>query len=173
MGINGLWKELEPVEQKVSLHNLAVGTGFIANATGRRGFHRPGVKRGKVIQGNDHWLTSSFKLMLDGFGFDWLVAPGEAEATLSMMTTEGVPVRVDAILTDDSDSFVFGANVVLRIRSEDNENFEASRYSAFDISTILGLCRDDFVLITLLAGGDYSDELRNCGVTTAIGLACV
>ncbi|KAJ7799083.1 hypothetical protein B0H14DRAFT_3778757, partial [Mycena olivaceomarginata] len=98
-------------------------------------------------------------------------APGEAEATLSMMTTNGVPVRVDAILTDDSDSFVFGASVVLRIRSEDNENFEASRYSAFDISTMLGLTRDDFVLIALLAGGDYSDGLRNCGVTTAIGLA--
>jgi hypothetical protein len=83
------------------------------------------------MKGNDHWLTSSFKLMLDGFGFDWFVvrfvfplkfiltlilqAPGEAEATLSMMTTDGVPVRVDAILTDDSDSFVFGASVVLRM----------------------------------------------------------
>jgi 5'-3' exonuclease len=42
-------------------------------------------------------------------------APGEAEATLSMMTTSGIPVRVDAILTDDSDSFVFGARTVLRM----------------------------------------------------------
>ncbi|KAJ7787514.1 hypothetical protein B0H14DRAFT_2399367, partial [Mycena olivaceomarginata] len=29
---------LEAVEQKISLHNLAVGTGFIANTTGARGF---------------------------------------------------------------------------------------------------------------------------------------
>lgn len=42
-------------------------------------------------------------------------ARGEAEATLAMMTSEGVPVRVDAILTDDSDAFVFGATDVLRM----------------------------------------------------------
>jgi hypothetical protein len=42
-------------------------------------------------------------------------APGEAEATLSAMTITGIPVRVDAILTDDSDSFVFGAATVLRM----------------------------------------------------------
>ncbi|KAJ7935695.1 XPG I-region-domain-containing protein [Mycena leptocephala] len=100
-----------------------------------------------------------------------ITARGEAEATLSEMTTRGVPVRVDAILTDDSDSFVFGASVVLRIRSEDNENYEASRYSAFDILQVLGLSRDDFILIALLAGGDYSDGLAQCGVTLAIGLA--
>jgi 5'-3' exonuclease len=42
-------------------------------------------------------------------------APGEAEATLAAMTASGIPLRVDAILTDDSDSFVFGASVVLRM----------------------------------------------------------
>ncbi|KAJ7318434.1 PIN domain-like protein [Mycena albidolilacea] len=220
MGIDGLWKELELIEQKISLHNLAVGTGFIGNATGARGFRvgidasgwmyracnrhgitespelvalfsrcsrlfrlpfipifvfdgpeRPRFKRSKVIRGNDHWLTSSFQLMLDGFGFEWIMARGEAEATLSEMTTSRVPASVDAILTDDSDSFVFGANVVLRIRSEDNENYEASRYSAFDISQVLGLSRDDFILIAILAGGDYSEGLPNCGIRTALGLA--
>ncbi|KAJ7908580.1 hypothetical protein B0H13DRAFT_2496493, partial [Mycena leptocephala] len=38
MGIGGLWKELELIEQKISLPNLVVGTGFIGNATGTRGF---------------------------------------------------------------------------------------------------------------------------------------
>ncbi|KAJ6511063.1 PIN domain-like protein [Mycena sanguinolenta] len=205
MGIRGLWKELEPVEQKILLPNLAVGTGFIANPTGARGFRvgidaigwiyracslhgttqnpelvalfsrcsrlfrlpfvpcfvfdgpkRPSIKRGKLIRGNDHSLANPFQKMLDGFGFQWITAPGEAEATLSAMTSTGVPVSVDAILTDDSDSFVFGATVVLRIRSEDNENYEASRYSAFDIAQVLGLSREDLILIAILAGGDYS-----------------
>ncbi|KAJ7236087.1 PIN domain-like protein [Mycena haematopus] len=200
MGIDGLWKELELVEQKISLPNLAVSTGFIGNATGARGFRvgidasgwmyracarhgitespelvalfsrcsrlfrlpfipifvfdgpeRPRVKRGKLIRGNDHPLARPFQSMLEGFGFQWITARGEAEATLSRMTTTGVPVSVDAILTDDSDSFVFGADVVLRIRSEDNENYEAS--------------------LAILAGGDYSDGLAQCGVATAIGLA--
>ncbi|KAJ7469079.1 PIN domain-like protein [Mycena latifolia] len=220
MGITGLWKELEPIEQKISLPHFAVGTGFIGNATGCRGFrvgidasgwmcracalhgitespqavalfsrcsrlfrlpfipifvfdgpNRPSMKRGKVIRGNDHWLTEDFQIMLDGFGFEWITAPAEAEATLSEMTTSGSPVRVDAILTDDSDSFVFGATDVLRIRSEDNENFEASQYSAFDISTVLGLSREDIILIAILAGGDYSDGLHKCGLAIAMGLA--
>ncbi|KAF8199328.1 PIN domain-like protein [Mycena galopus ATCC 62051] len=220
MGIRELWKELDIVEQKISLPNLAVGTGFIGNATALRGFRlgidasgwmyracclhgntespelvalfsrcsrlfrlpfipifvfdgpeRPRVKRGKVIRGNDHWLTRDFQLMLDGFGFEWIQARGEAEATLSIMNSEGIPLRVDAVLTDDSDVFVFGATDVLRIRSEDNANYEASLYSASDISTVLGLSRCDFILIAILAGGDYSDGLSKCGVTTAVGLA--
>ncbi|KAJ6448824.1 PIN domain-like protein [Mycena sanguinolenta] len=220
MGIRGLWKELEPVEQKISLPNLAVGTGFIANPTGARGFRvgidasgwiyracslhgttqnpelvalfsrcsrlfrlpfvpffvfdgpkRPSIKRGKLIRGNDHSLAVPFQQMLDGFGFQWITAPGEAEATLSAMTSTGVPVSVDAILTDDSDSFVFGASVVLRIRSEDNESYEASRYSAFDIAQVLGLSREDLILIAILAGGDYSDGLEQCGIKTAVALA--
>ncbi|KAF7363742.1 hypothetical protein MSAN_01032000 [Mycena sanguinolenta] len=216
----GLWKELEPIEQKISLHDLAVGTGFIANPTGAHGFRigidasgwmyracslhgttenpelvalfsrcsrlfrlpfipifvfdgpgRPSSKRGKLVRGNNHSLAAPFQQMLDGFGFQWITAPGEAEATLSEMSSIGVPVSVDAILTDDSDSFVFGAGVVLRIRSEDNESYSASRYSAFDIAQVLGLSREDFILIAILAGGDYSDGLLQCGIRTAIGLA--
>jgi hypothetical protein len=50
------------------------------------------------------------------FRLTWnLQARGEAEATLSNMTTNGIPLWVDAILTDDSDSFVFGASLVLRM----------------------------------------------------------
>ncbi|KAF8211844.1 PIN domain-like protein [Mycena galopus ATCC 62051] len=220
MGIPGLWQELQPIEQKISLPNLAVGTGFIANATGARGFRigidasgwmyracnlhgttqnpelvalfsrcsrlfrlpfipifvfdgqgRPSTKRGKFIRGNDHSLAAPFQRMLTGFGFQWFTALGEAEATLSAMTATGIPVSVDAILTDDSDSFVFGANTVLRIRSEDNENYEASRYSAHDIAQVLGLSHEDFILIAILAGGDYSDGLMQCGIRTAVGLA--
>ncbi|KAK6966996.1 hypothetical protein R3P38DRAFT_2672393 [Favolaschia claudopus] len=79
--------------------------------------------------------------------------------------------RPTTILTDDSDAFVFGAEVVLRIRSEDNDNYSASRYSAFDITQQLGLTRYDLILIALLAGGDYSDGVDGCGITTAVGLA--
>ncbi|KAF8170851.1 PIN domain-like protein [Mycena galopus ATCC 62051] len=220
MGIKELWKELDIVEQKISLPNLAVGKGFIGNATALRGFRlgidasgwmyracclhgntespelvalfsrcsrlfrlpfipifvfdgpeRPRVKRGKVIRGNDHWLTRDFQLMLDCFGFEWIQARGEAEATLSIMNSEGIPLRVDTVLTDDSDVFVFGATDVLRIRSEDNTNYEASLYSASDISTVLGLSSCDFILIAIMAGGDYLDGLSKCGITTAVGLA--
>ncbi|KAJ7619593.1 PIN domain-like protein [Roridomyces roridus] len=220
MGINGLWPELQAVEQKISLSELAVSTGFVANVNGVRGYRvgidasgwmyracalqygnakgpalvqlfarcsrlfrlpfipifvfdgpaRPKIKRGAVIRGNDHCLAESFQQMLDGFGFVWHIAPGEAEATLATMNVAGTPASIDAILTDDSDAFVFGASTVLRIRTEDNKAFEASQYSANDISTRLGLDRDGLILIALLAGGDYSNGLRSCGITIAIGL---
>ncbi|KAJ7236076.1 hypothetical protein B0H12DRAFT_1238588 [Mycena haematopus] len=200
MGIDGLWKELELVEQKISLPNLAVSTGFIGNATGARGFrvvdgciahaHAMGLPKAAIhshlcvrwartpsgearqtYSRNDHPLARPFQSMLEGFGFQWITARGEAEATLSRMTTTGVPVSVDAILTDDSDSFVFGADVVLRIRSEDNENYEASRYSAHDISEVLGLSHDDFILLQWVLNKVLQDGLAQCGVATAIGLA--
>jgi 5'-3' exonuclease len=38
-------------------------------------------------------------------------APGEAEAELASMNTHHI---IDAVLTDDSDVFVFGAQTVLR-----------------------------------------------------------
>ncbi|KAJ6523149.1 PIN domain-like protein, partial [Mycena sp. CBHHK59/15] len=219
MGIKGLWKELEPVEQKISLHNLAVGTAFIGNATGRRTFrvgidasgwiycacyrhgnnqspelvalfsrcsrlfrlpfvplfifdgpNRPSMKRGKVIRGNDHWLTGDFKRMLDGFGFKWAVAPGEAEAELAAMSNANV---VDAILTDDSDSFVFGASIVLRMYvTPAPQFFNANLIQYAAAPRTMKTTRQDFILIALLAGGDYSvGFLDKCGITTAIGLA--
>jgi 5'-3' exonuclease len=149
------------------------------------------MKHGKFIRGNDHWLISSFKLMLDGFGFEWIVvffrhllhghslipdslqAPREAEAILSAMSADRNPFCIDAILTDDSNSFVFGASIVLRMyahdslfiliypthchdrRSKDNENYEASWYSASDITTMLGITREDLILLASLSGGDY------------------
>jgi hypothetical protein len=49
-------------------------------------------------------------------------------------------------------------------RSEDNEKYEASLYSAHDVLEVLGLNREDFVLVAILAGGDYSVSLKlqNC-----------
>ncbi|KAJ7831147.1 hypothetical protein B0H14DRAFT_2805527 [Mycena olivaceomarginata] len=96
---------------------------------------------GKIIRGNEHWLNEFLQAQLNGFGFEWIDAPGEAEATPCCDDSQRDSLRVDAILTDDSDSFVFGCK-----RSEDNANYEASRYSAFDIATMLGLSRDDLVL---------------------------
>jgi hypothetical protein len=42
-----------------------------------------------------------------------LQAPGEAEAELAKLNSLGI---VDAVLTEDSDALVFGANCVIRSR---------------------------------------------------------
>ncbi|KAJ7838937.1 PIN domain-like protein [Mycena olivaceomarginata] len=126
----------------------------------------PRIKRGRVIGTKEHWLTGSFQQMLDGFGFDWITGCSSASALFSteylsvwMLYSRMTPTPLFLVATD-----------VLRIRSEDNEKYEASYYSASDISTVLGLSREDFILIAILAGGDYSNGLAKCGITIAVGL---
>lgn len=86
-------------------------------------------KRNKTVRGTQHWLARDTQEMLDCFGIPWvnvgrsshyfhavflicLQARGEAEAELAWMSREGL---IDAVLTDDSDIFVFGASTILRV----------------------------------------------------------
>jgi Holliday junction resolvase YEN1 len=89
---------------------------------------RPKVKRGKRISGEKHWLVDSMKGIIQAFGFEWRMvrsrisftsrcpanhskAPGEAEAELAYLNSIGI---IDAVLSDDVDSFLFGATMVVR-----------------------------------------------------------
>ena len=92
---------------------------------------RPKVKRGKRISGEKHWLVDSMKGMIEAFGYEWRMvssaltpschflkspcwlwkAPGEAEAELAYLNSTGV---IDAILSDDVDTFLFGGKMVVR-----------------------------------------------------------
>ena len=51
------------------------------------------------------------KNIIDAFGFEWRVAPGEAEAELAYLNRIGI---IDAVLSDDVDNFLFGATMVIR-----------------------------------------------------------
>ncbi|KAG6807721.1 hypothetical protein H0H92_006610 [Tricholoma furcatifolium] len=135
----------------VELLQLPVAPYFVFD-----GNERPKVKRGKRVGANPHWLEDEFKELLSCFSFDWITAPGEAEAELSCMSKEGI---VDAVETEDSDIFVFGAKTVLR------------RAATLLSHPDLQLGSADFVVIALLAGGDYSDGIVGCGVDIAASLA--
>lgn len=93
------------------------------------GHEGPSVKRGVQVNRNRHWLEAPFKKLVELFGFVahnvcpftviWRLCcthlidqgPGEAEAELALMNQSGL---VDAVLTDDVDSFAFGAVSVIR-----------------------------------------------------------
>ena len=90
---------------------------------------RPSMKRNKKISGRAHWLTDGMKNIIEAFGFEWhmvntflsrtslpmnlrdIQAPGEAEAELAFLNQIGV---IDAVLSDDVDTFVFGGTMVIR-----------------------------------------------------------
>ncbi|KZP34244.1 hypothetical protein FIBSPDRAFT_809332 [Athelia psychrophila] len=150
------------------------------------GRERPKVKRGsKMGKAGSHNLTPAFKNVLEGFGFEWREAKGEAEAELAHLNRIGV---VDAIMTDDADTFLFGAHTVIKNVSKKLSGNKANPaldlngkvsachvmvYTADDIRSHpeVNLTQGGMILIGLLAGGDYSEGVLNCGKDIAYGLA--
>jgi Holliday junction resolvase YEN1 len=72
---------------------------------------RPKEKRGKVQTYREAPLIQDLKDLITAFGFIAYEALGEAEAEMARMNKKGL---LDAILSDDVDCFIFGANTVVR-----------------------------------------------------------
>ncbi|KAL5478675.1 hypothetical protein ACEPAI_1952 [Sanghuangporus weigelae] len=150
------------------------------------GPHRPEQKRKKKVSGKDHWMVSGMQEIIEAFGFEWWCAPGEAEAELAYLNRIGV---IDAIITDDVDSFLFGATTIIRNpgkmlsgnsahpvkNSADRDDGEHTyTYSSSDILEYpeISLSQDGLILIALFRGGDYDpDGIEGCGTTVAHALA--
>ncbi|KAJ7630345.1 hypothetical protein FB45DRAFT_915247 [Roridomyces roridus] len=149
------------------------------------GPHRPAVKRGKKIRRESHKLTNGMKGIVEAFGFEWITAPGEAEAELAYLNRIGV---LDGILSDDVDNFLFGATTVIRNPSnnlsgnranpvlnsdgrDDKNHVRVYNLSSISTNPAVSLTRGDMILIGLCSGGDYDTSgWSNCGPTTAKAL---
>ncbi|KAI0681805.1 PIN domain-like protein [Cerioporus squamosus] len=131
---------------------------------------RPDIKRDTEVCKKPHPLTKGMKDLVDAFGFEWIDAPAEAEAELAMMNQLGL---IDAVLSDDGDTFMFGAEVVIRnaCRKIDKNDVSVYRMSAIQDHAKIKLTRGGILLLAVLAGGDYDKGLDNCGIRTAHGLA--
>ncbi|KAF9022875.1 PIN domain-like protein [Hymenopellis radicata] len=88
------------------------------------------------------------KALLDALGFAHHEAPGEAEAELAWMSANDI---IDAVWTEDSDAFVFGATRVFRLQQSEDDTVSLK--------------------LTDITGGDYSPGVPNCGIKE-ITLAC-
>ena len=92
------------------------------------GAGRPSSKRAKQVRSKPHWLTEDFKKFISMFGFHYYTvypfisifsiseghinqAPGEAEAELALLNRVNL---IDAVMTDDGDTFIFGATCVIK-----------------------------------------------------------
>ncbi|KZF25267.1 hypothetical protein L228DRAFT_65594 [Xylona heveae TC161] len=137
------------------------------------GPHRPPVKRNiRIAPGLSSSLPEHLtKDLLRYFGITYHTAPGEAEAECALLQKEGI---VDAVLSEDVDTLMFGCGLVLRNWS--SESLRGSKspthvnlYEAQKIrSGKSGLCSEDMVLIALMSGGDYIPEgIPGCGVKVA------
>ncbi|KAG2130841.1 PIN domain-like protein, partial [Suillus bovinus] len=132
------------------------------------GNQRPDVKRGHKVSSREHWMVKPTQRILDVFNTQWIMAAGEAEAQLALMNRAGV---IDAVLTDDSDTFVFGAKTVLRNSTLSMDTIKM--YTAGAIQERIDRCLtgDAFITMAICCCGDYDKSgLLGCRCETALGL---
>ncbi|KAK6178999.1 hypothetical protein SNE40_011459 [Patella caerulea] len=91
--------------------------------------------------------------LLDALGIPYISSTGEAEKLCAILNNSQV---VDACMTDDSDSFLYGAQTVYR-NYEHNKDTTIKVYNMKDVEEKLKLNRRDLVAYALLAGCDYNE----------------
>ncbi|THU82326.1 PIN domain-like protein [Dendrothele bispora CBS 962.96] len=133
------------------------------------GPNRPSKKRKAAVSSSPHWMTARTKEIFTAFGHYYHMAPGEAEAELSYLNQAGC---IDAVLTDDSDALVFGAQFVIRNPHDKKHPDSVFTYDARDFGSQpeTPILPDGMLLFAILRGGDYHSGLHNCGKVTAYDL---
>lgn len=110
------------------------------------------------------------KRLIRLFGFPVHDAPGEAEAECALLQRHGI---VDAVLSEDVDTIMFGCTKTLRNWSAESKTSKTPTHvSLYDVHDMklgdLGLDREGMVLVALMSGGDYlPDGIPGCGVRVA------
>lgn len=136
------------------------------------GPHKPPFKRNKKItQSGGSALQLAAIELFDLLGFPYITAPGEAEAECALLQKEGL---VDAVLSEDVDTLMFGCTMHLRSWGPENAKSKGTAthvdvYRANEIkSGASGLDREGMVLVALMSGGDYLPAgIPNCGIKIA------
>ncbi|KAK3303983.1 uncharacterized protein B0T15DRAFT_436098 [Chaetomium strumarium] len=155
----------------VRLLGLAIQPVFVFD-----GPNKPAFKRNKRSSGRgDAVATAMAKRLISLFGFLTHDAPGEAEAECALLEQQGV---VDAVLSEDVDTIMFGCRKTLRNWSAEGPRASKTptHVSMYDATAIAGgpskLDREGMVLVALMSGGDYLPEgVPGCGVKVACEVA--
>lgn len=132
------------------------------------GPHKPKVKRNKRSGRGCSVAVAQAKRLMRLFGFPFHDAPGEAEAECALLQKHGV---VDAVLSEDVDTVMFGCTKALRKWSSESASLKTpthvSVYDASSMTTHL-LDREGMILVAMMSGGDYlPDGIPGCGVKVA------
>ena len=94
--------------------------------------------------------------MLACLGIPYVRADGEAEAYAAKLNSEGL---VDAVVTDDSDAFCYGATTVLRNFSISGIGSTAAEiHTIHKLETHLNLDRRRLIFMAILLGCDFCPQ---------------
>ncbi|GAB1742283.1 hypothetical protein NU219Hw_g7838t1 [Hortaea werneckii] len=151
------------------------------------GPNKPLFKRNKKVGGPGVKVASVpeflAKQLLKQFGFPWHGAPGEAEAECAVLQREGL---VDAVLSEDVDTLMFGCGVTLRSWNAEGAggaggggtkgNGPPTHVSVYREEETRersgGIDPPGMILVALMSGGDYLPEgIPGCGPKVACDAA--
>ncbi|KAK3670264.1 hypothetical protein LTR78_009818 [Recurvomyces mirabilis] len=141
------------------------------------GPNKPLFKRNKKVGGQGVRVATVpeflAKQLLKEFGFPWHVAPGEAEAECALFQREGA---VDAVLSEDVDTLMFGSGVTLRNWTSESSTKSPTHVSLYreqeTMARSKGVDRHGMILVALMSGGDYLPEgIPGCGPKVACDAA--
>jgi len=108
-------------------------------------------------------MITECQALLKLFGIPYITAPMEAEAQCAELVRLKL---VDGIVTDDSDTFLFGGTRVYKNMFNSNKLVEC--YLAKDLETELSLSREQLISLAQLLGSDYTEGIPGVGPVTAI-----
>ncbi|KAK7743315.1 DNA repair protein rad2 [Diatrype stigma] len=108
-------------------------------------------------------MVSECQALLRYFGIPYVTAPMEAESQCAELVRLGL---VDGIVTDDSDTFLFGGTRVYKNMFNSNKFVEC--YLLSDLERDLSLSRHQLAQLAQLLGSDYAEGLPGVGPVTAV-----
>lgn len=108
-------------------------------------------------------VISTTKKLLDLLDVPYMTAPQAAEAQAAYMTDSD---NIDAAVSDDYDTLIFGSDVTIRQFTTSKEEVELMEYERTLEKN--GFNREQLVLATILCGTDYNDGVSGVGPKTAI-----
>ena len=100
--------------------------------------------------------------MLRLMGVPVIQAPGEAEAQCSYLNKTG---KIDAVCTEDTDSLVFGTQIL--IREINNKKEPVCEVTREKVLSGLNLTEDQFTDMCILCGCDYASKIEGIGPVKA------
>ncbi|KAI1459539.1 PIN domain-like protein [Annulohypoxylon moriforme] len=108
-------------------------------------------------------MITECQALLRFFGIPYITAPMEAEAQCAELVRLGL---VDGIVTDDSDTFLFGGTRVYKNMFNQSKFVEC--YLGTDLEKELSLSREQLISLAQLLGSDYTEGLPGVGPVTAV-----
>ncbi|KAG8185132.1 hypothetical protein JTE90_006335 [Oedothorax gibbosus] len=111
-------------------------------------------------------ILNECKTLLQSLGVPCIKSSGEAEALCSFLYINKI---VDAVMTEDSDAFLYGADIVLRGFTANEQESHFKEYSLKSLKNTLDLDQEKLIALALLLGCDYDEDgVPGIGKETAI-----